>query len=473
MRITKIEIKNYRGFPSDIDFNLGTEGKNLILYGENGSGKSSLYHALRNFFSLLPPNIKEQKNIFKEDDEPSIKLSIGDTKNPSVIYEWSEQASPKDQAIIQGTAKTKGFIDYKDILETSYVHRFDKQVNLFNLLIRHILANVNNPITKVELGEEWAQILVSLNGRQTANIVEKRNQMITGFNDGVLETLKNLQQRANDVLSYFDPNIKINLVFKPVPVPLPKSTRASTYQIYEEIILEIEYFGIKVNSPHIFLNEARLTAIGLSLYLSSFLQYPKSSLQLLVLDDALIGLDLSNRIPLLEVLEKLFTDWQILLLTYDKVWFEIVRSQKPDWCWQELYINDSLIPVIKNNCDYLKIAKDHLNNHDEHAAAVYIRAEFERKLKKYCEKQHVRVQYKEPPQKTDTGEMLDELEKVLKADPKWTSDATWQAQYPKMFLSVRTARKVVLNPLSHSELVTLAKAEIQQAIDAIENFMLL
>ena len=56
MRITKIEIKNFKAFqgPDVIDLNgpieLSEKGQNLLLYGENGSGKTSLYEALK----LLP-----------------------------------------------------------------------------------------------------------------------------------------------------------------------------------------------------------------------------------------------------------------------------------------------------------------------------------------------------------------------------------------------------------------------------------
>ena len=41
MRITKIEIKNFKGFPAAYTINLRRSGKNLLVYGENGSGKSS------------------------------------------------------------------------------------------------------------------------------------------------------------------------------------------------------------------------------------------------------------------------------------------------------------------------------------------------------------------------------------------------------------------------------------------------
>lgn len=47
MRIKKIEIQNFRAFYGNFEIDLG--GKNLLLYGENGSGKSSLFYALKLF----------------------------------------------------------------------------------------------------------------------------------------------------------------------------------------------------------------------------------------------------------------------------------------------------------------------------------------------------------------------------------------------------------------------------------------
>ena len=42
MRITEITLHNYRAFYGTHSFNLDKDGKNLMVYGENGSGKSSL-----------------------------------------------------------------------------------------------------------------------------------------------------------------------------------------------------------------------------------------------------------------------------------------------------------------------------------------------------------------------------------------------------------------------------------------------
>lgn len=47
VKITKIEIKNFKAFRGPDVIDLGKKGQNLLLHGENGSGKTSLYDALK------------------------------------------------------------------------------------------------------------------------------------------------------------------------------------------------------------------------------------------------------------------------------------------------------------------------------------------------------------------------------------------------------------------------------------------
>jgi hypothetical protein len=96
----------------------------------------------------------------------------------------------------------------------------------------------------------------------------------------------------------------------------------------------VEFNGISILRHETLLNEARLSALALALYLASvLLSNPAPGgavpdpLKLLVLDDLLIGLDLSNRLPLLEILEKHFGAFQDILSTYDRVWFELAHLQ--------------------------------------------------------------------------------------------------------------------------------------------------
>ena len=81
----------------------------------------------------------------------------------------------------------------------------------------------------------------------------------------------------------------------------------------QTIGLEIVFKNKAIDRPQLFLNEARQSAIGLALYLGARLACaPQTTphLKLLVLDDVLVGLDHSNRLPVLNVLVNRFSDWQ-------------------------------------------------------------------------------------------------------------------------------------------------------------------
>lgn len=69
MRIKQIVIRDYKAFYGTKEINV--DCKNLFVYGENGSGKSSLYYALKDFFqsSIEDFNYDETENIFIEDAE--------------------------------------------------------------------------------------------------------------------------------------------------------------------------------------------------------------------------------------------------------------------------------------------------------------------------------------------------------------------------------------------------------------------
>ena len=165
MRITDIEIKNFRAFRGTYQINLSKSGKNLLVYGENGSGKSSLYLALKLFLESSVDEDSENiefgvyQNIFTE-DPAYIKLSLRpDRESIPDVYEWSQGVKGETSAeLIIDVSKTKGFFDYKSLLETHYVHRENDTVNLFNLLVKVLLANTFNPVRERSLTEDWDDI---------------------------------------------------------------------------------------------------------------------------------------------------------------------------------------------------------------------------------------------------------------------------------------------------------------------------
>ena len=54
LRIKTLTLRDFRAFPGPAPQSIEFGGKSLLVYGENGAGKSSIFHALRAVFSDRP-----------------------------------------------------------------------------------------------------------------------------------------------------------------------------------------------------------------------------------------------------------------------------------------------------------------------------------------------------------------------------------------------------------------------------------
>lgn len=264
----------------------------------------------------------------------------------------------------------------------------------------------------------------------------------------------------DEILQQFGYPISLGFEFPGIALNLLEKSLTN-----DSVILKINFHDRHFPFAHQFLNEAKLSAIALSVYLASLQINPSSQLKILVLDDVLIGLDMSNRLPFIDILKAKFNDYQIFLMTYDKEWYEILKRNFPNWKTIELYAGhgtDYEIPVLVENKKYLDKAKFYLQNHDHKAAAIYLRTAFEVKIKWFCEKKNIAVKYREKPKDLQTNDFWEPIKNAKKLDntPK----------YIDTFLAfdVQLYRSLIMNPLSHAQLAIAPRQEIQDAIDTIE-----
>ena len=478
MRITKIEIKNFRAFPRIYQIDLSQTGKNLLVCGENGSGKSSLYLALRLFFEseyYMPfleyirwdkPysrwgsifRFERHQNIFSVDDG-YIKLHFqDDLEETEHIYEWSRTVSKPENQLMIDASKTKGFLDYKTLLEMHYLYRGSATINVFELLTRYILANTINGVTNQSFAEDWVALQWSSRVRRGATKqIAGREEKVQNYNRGLASKLQELKAKASEILDKFGYNVVLDFDFQGITYNGAKNTRDN-----EQILLTVEFFNRDIPSHHHFLNEAKLSAISLSIYFAALLLQPVSDLRILALDDVLIGLDMSNRLPVLDILNEYFSSYQIFLMTYDRVLYEIIkqRTEDRDWKYAEFYFSQTdeyEIPIYVENKAYLEKAREYLDANDYKACAIYLRTAFETMLKEYCGDERLPVRYRRDPNKLSSQDFWDSIKKE--------NNGTLEQALIK---DIELYRNIILNPLSHATIANIHKKEIEGAIEAVE-----
>lgn len=498
MKIKTIKIKGYKAFYGLETFKV--DGKNLFIYGENGAGKSSFYYALKDFFqsSNEAINFGELENIFltkKKKGKGYIKVTFHPDKDGNNVDQPHELKNGSNDTYgnieIRDAISLKSFLTYKHLLGIHYL-KHHEQIDLFDLLVNGVLKHFKSiAVTgSKELGELWKDVedacAKELEGRAYTRSQKERDVAVAlgAFNSAFIKLFRpgspeNILTYAQPILDKFGHNIEIDLNYTQA-VP---NTRLDGVE-RNHVRIKVKYLGKDVSKPHIFLNEARLSAIAISIYLGMIKRHIQGMpCKVLFLDDIFIGLDIGNRLPLLKVLEEDFINaprpYQVFITTYDKPWYEFVRSTfldgKRNWKCFEFYARRSRkgfeIPVvkeIKGQGDgshinyYITKAEEYFNDGDNKAAGVYLRSAFEFILKQFCFGK-VAIPFQVDISKIKTDMFWAHIKKY-KHDNPGRCGLT-----PPTTLNIDHYTRLVLNPLSHHDInkheIT---AEIQTAIITIK-----
>lgn len=507
MKIKALSLTDFRAFPGPAPAIFELNSKNLMVYGENGSGKSSLFHALRGLFSYeTPPDLLDLRNSFSRAGIGTVRVNVdfddgtaaawavganqarGITNRDNQIGPHAVATHPGHDAPVnievRETAKFSAMLDYRSLLNTNYKHGADA-INLFEPMVTELLAAYVDLATNKTIGELWRAVQHSLPTTNSGKQVGKAIIVCDQFNAAVRRAIGLLLPEVQAILQVLSPN-SLQLEDLPFAGVRYNSARASRDKAFEDktIGLQISYRGLVVERPQNYLNEARLSALGLALYLGARLACtPRTTphLKLLVLDDVLVGLDHSNRLPVLDVLRDNFHQWQVVLLTHDRGWFDLAYAKisGADWCCYEIFEGDQAAiaprPVHRHipmdpSLDrpagiYLKYAKDMLMLNYPEAAANYARQALEATLRGGCEKQNIAIPFKRNPKKVEAQFLLDQL-KV------WGGNTTIQKPTLDVILDELIVLKdIVMNPYSHPSAPNIPKSEVEAAVTAVNKLM--
>ncbi len=405
-RISQITLDNFRAYIQPLDIKMPA-GENLLIYGENGSGKSSLYKALRYFLESSVDSTKTfEINQFsgrldgkvavtytEMDDEGNLQAGTEQTYTISTDAAQTTNAQP----FIMTSYRASGFLDYSQLLRV-YLNN-GKRPNLFKLLVE-LLGNY------IPVGIDTRPLREFIAGIETeCHLAYHRTDYHFLQGESYFRKLEalfpNLIAKLNAEFSpmmsrYFsDMGLEIELVDAQVIFHDPNYIR--NVKVKGQVYVKVKHHGNNLSNYNDHLNEARLSAIATCLYLSSLkLIAQTNDTRILFLDDVFIGLDLGNRLPVLEIVKKEFSDYQRIITTYDKSWYMQAKEVLDDvggWKFYEMYEgeivdeagNSYTNPILTEAgssygraCFFLNCAE----HPDYPASANYLRKAFEELLQK-------------------------------------------------------------------------------------------
>lgn len=430
--INRIHICGFKAFPND--FELQLEGKNLLMYGENGSGKSSIYYALHCMFQAPlkpdagkkyfdPASEQHLKNLNNLETDSKIWIDF-DGRHP-FIYNIDKEGY---QFTLLGgkhplPAQINGCFVNHQFLFHFFNFRNSQRINLFPVFIKDILPFCKDDNTGLHIGEMYDEI--------TASIIKKGRHIhpdyisnIEYFNKAVKKVVEDINIYASDrynesfkdeddnelvIRLRYDSNfdkpeddtneywLKYDNIIELVKENGEIKERKSSYKKLNEPFIGLEISEKmpdgnlrKIVKPHTYFNEAKLTAIALSVRFALLNIEKPADGRFLALDDMLISLDMSNRAKVVDFLLKISDKYKIYLFTHDKMFFEYfkhkTKKNQDAWVYKEIYMDYDKTPYIRNSEDYLGQAEHYIKQHEYEIAGNFLRKEAEAFCKDFLPK---------------------------------------------------------------------------------------
>lgn len=462
IRIRKIELVNFRAFHGSTNVIDLSNKNSLVVLGENGTGKTSLYYALKDFFTLDKSKMNiagvPYRNFFSltEDTAVRIQFSDGDT------YEWSNGTDTYPKLVGKGIDTTKGFIDYKSLLQTYYGQQHENTVNIFDFVVLDILSELKPLGSAQTVGAMWREIAATRPDKRRPSTVNALRRLIDSFNAAMRVTVDDLQKKAQKILDRFNLNLQIEIVFPRIDYNADFTNDANIIA-NKRINLIVHFYGARHENHHHFLNEARLSAVAISLFFASFRLQPAGRIKLIVLDDVLIGLDMQNRIPVLDILADYFSEFQVFLFTFDRLWFDNLRLRFPTFQTLELQrLPGTKYETIgvRRASTYIEKAEEFFAQNEVDAAANFVRKYYEQIIKDFCQRKKLKV----------CAEFHNDINR-MPASAFWDAITSSKNKIPldgNLRREIEACQTNVNNPLSHAGSPGVHSTEVDRAIKKVK-----
>ncbi len=146
--------------------------------------------------------------------------------------------------------------------------------------------------------------------------------------------LEKFSEKINEIYQFLNPGEKVENIKL---VPIEKDDELSGITIQFDFLESKE-----VTPPHRFLSESHINCLGIAFFLTSVDAFNKQN-KFIVLDDVISSFDANHRKRFADLLIEKYSDYQIILLTHEKTWFDIVKNlvKGKNWHVKTIKYNDT------------------------------------------------------------------------------------------------------------------------------------
>ena len=523
-RIDNIKIRNFKFFKDLFDLNV--ECKNILLYGENGSGKSSIYWSFYTIFQACLKDISEASKYFDPDHPQNLrnKFSLkGDYSGLEVRFrkegvtlsfeDSSSRVCVQDAMhpdFMRLTMAASDFMNYKflaSIFDFSNSQQNDifpvlaKEVFPF-LIFRNSFIKYDGTDTRRNDADYWWKELST-----TYKNLPKRKDLEHGaflrsseeyihyqkalgqFNIQLRRELGIVFAEANKKLSsLFHERIELRFDYEDAlfDVLIPETVKSHDGELHSpRVILKAVMTepGVvdksTIEHPRSFFNEARLTCMALALRLA-FLDARSISgadfSPALFVDDLLISLDMGCRRSVIQILLSYAMKKQVFIMTHDRafynmVWAEISKNDaKSDWKRFELYADEQSgmkYPVLIEKETPIEKARRLFSAFDFSGCANTLRSLCESELKRILPLHFVLRKQSDSDSEIHLNNLAALIGKLNPFRQRFFTSAL--DQFPNIAPNLSQHRQLIMNPYSHDDTETpLYRSELKTAISEVE-----
>lgn len=233
------------------------------------------------------------------------------------------------------------------------------------------------------------------------------------------------------------------------------------------ITFKLKFHNQDVDQPIKYLSDSHLNSLGLCFFLASVKHLNKST-NFIILDDVVNSIDANHRRQLIEIIRDHFQDYQFLILTHDRTWFEMLNQQLAGLGWKPYEIISWQLQsvMIEPTKDRIQKVQELINKSNSDGVALHLRKYLEQDLKHLCAMYHVSVQYKEEYRPED---LWQPLKNNLKSNTYIDPDSS---QHRGLFNDIG-ANRYLLNLELHdsSKSLTVSKGDLLYALDKYKDFL--